>query len=433
MTCVRTGTAADAGIDAAPAPDAAPLIGPLTLTMYSTGTPVAFADVVIGAADGKMVASGQTNVAGVYSYPEFQEGMMVTAVVQGATVSVATIVTDLAPGTLVLGDPSTNTLRTPIVVNLPSYGQATSYEVDNGCSRNPSTDLVFTLPTRDACISAANQVRVVAYALNAANQRIAYSVTDSSYPPAGDIQAGAWKTDLSSVAISPSDIPATGSATVTFTARRSAVPRAIYASDALALTGTTLQTLRFAPGAFDMGTTTYLHDDVVQPLELVRRLFRGHVLGASGDISETVSFAQDFLGLPLMPMLDRTTAARPIVTFGTPAPTYDMTTVVLAIVRSRDPVTGYVVQMFVPPGRSSVQYPELPPALSAVIPVTGDTFAAPLVSFLAVDTLAGYRTVVSRPNFNALGGGAPPAFGTAYTTRHSLAEAAPSIGPAKPR
>ncbi len=429
LTCVRTGTSADA----APAPDAPPLVGALTVTLYSTGTPVAFADVVVGAADGSMVASGKTNSAGTYTYPSFQEGMMVTAVVQSATLSVATVVTDLAPGTLVLGDPTTNTARTPVVVNLPSYGQATSYEVDNGCTRQPSTDLVFTLATRDACISASNQVRIVAYAVNAAAQRIAYSVTDSAYPPAGNIQAGAWKTDLSSVAISPSDIPATGAATVTFTARRSAVPRSVYASDALTLTGTTLQTIRFAPGAFDMGTTMFQHDAIVPPLRVVRSLSRGHVVGASGDIPEPVSFANDFLGAPLMPMLDRTNGARPVVTFGTPAPSYDMTLVRLVATRTTDPVTGYGFVFFVPPGRSSVQVPELPASLSAVTPMTADNIGDPAVVLVDVDTLPGYRAIVAQPFFLNLATGAPPAFGAPYATRVSSATTAPRLTPAKPR
>jgi hypothetical protein len=436
MICVRRATLADAGIDAMPpVPDAGPLVGTLTLTVYgastppTAGVPTAFADVVVGAADGSMVAAGKTNSSGVFTFPDFHEGMMVTVVTQSATLGVAQVLTDLAPGSLVLGDPQVNATRGPITVDIPSFAQAITYEVDNGCTRNTSNDLVFTLTTRDACISATNQVRVVAYAVNASGQRVAYSVTDTAYPPAGTIQAGTWLTDLASVAITPSDFPATGSVTATFTGRRSAVPRATYGSDALALTGTTLATLRFAPGAFDVGTTQLGHDDIVQPLELTRLLYRGHALAATGDISEPVSFATDFLGTPLMPMLDRTDEARPVATFGTPAPTYDMALVRLAAIRSRDPTVIYTYVIYAPPGTSSVKVPELPASLSAVIPTAADTFGDPVVLLMDLDTVAAYRNVLAQTNFLTLAQGAPPALGAAYTTRVSGAQTAPQLQP----
>ena len=215
--------------------------------------------------------------------------------------------------------------------------------------------------------------------------------------------------------LTPANVPAAGTATIEITGRRTSTPRALYPSDSVTLTGPTVQTLRFAPGAYDTVATTTSHSDTANGYLQGRALIHGHPVAASStNIQESVDFASDFLAVPSNLDVDCTDPARPVTTLGAPAPTFDATLVYLRGLRGTDPVSQYLILFIAPPGKTSLKVPELPASLSAVTPEAADTLSVFIAAFVDIDVVNGYRPFLAIPNFIGFIAGQPPGVAGEY-------------------
>ncbi len=208
------------------APDAA-TFGMVTVHVYIGGKPAANVAVMYHEADGSYIGSMLTDSSGQVVISDMPVGGAVTAPVNPFGTAASSGETYLTSVTGVqVGDDITIGHSTPggrdtssvglVVENMPgAFAGATSYVVEAGCGTATSTTAGTVLRTtlQKSCVPASNTVDVVAYALDASGNRLAYSaaasvaLTGTQPNLSGSITMPAWQSDLGTYTIGLSNSP----------------------------------------------------------------------------------------------------------------------------------------------------------------------------------------------------------------------------------
>jgi hypothetical protein len=416
--CTTTNSAdADLTVDATPI-DGPPAVGPITVTFHdrTTRLPLAGVTIIVHDATGAVVTSGATAGDGTYTYATFTEGGMITAVEP----TVLTTVMQLKPGQNVFITPGPlPTDRGTITAQWVAFPGASNYTVDTGCAATtPAAALTSAaVAVRNNCLLAGTTLRLVAYALDAAGQRIAYSVTDVPFPAASPIMMGPWKTDYATALVRPSNFPDSSGGTPTVLAQlgvfASAVPTASYSASSAPMTAAVVTPLRFARGGSDYARVAVLQSIAGALTSVETR----RPLPAMVDYDEPIDLATAFLPR----VTDLTISADAARRVFTPVLTAPLASadVLLVIWQYMQPAAATYSWLIVTQFAPTVQLPALPASLAAYVPVAGSTTVQRAVILMDYSNLT-YTDHINGTRASILSGAERPPPTAPATFRQSL-------------
>jgi hypothetical protein len=207
----------DASISDASLPDAV-TTGLASITVTIGGTPLAGADVVLHDPAGEVTASLKTDVNG-RAEAEVAAGAMLTVIVRPEPDDEGFRVTymDVEPGdALELAFPSLSAEdRGTASVTLSPFEGAPLYRIDVECMSLVTTDISFpiTVYIDESCVSPNGNFHIVATALDAAWQPIAFStlrdIPSDPYVPV-PVTMPAWRQDFGTLDVVGTDVPPAG-------------------------------------------------------------------------------------------------------------------------------------------------------------------------------------------------------------------------------
>lgn len=190
----------DAGPDAAPID--AELPGPVTVTVTGAGGPIADVDVVFNDASGAVLGATTTDPSGEATAMVPSGGAVTVAVVSGgAHASISWLGVEPGDELTWAVEPPTPTSVGPVRVTLPgAFAGATHYTTQLGCADLAETtdgaaDVTGAIPA--PCLGSDGMFDVVASALDAGNNVVAYAFDTDVVPTAAGTTAvvlPAWQT-----------------------------------------------------------------------------------------------------------------------------------------------------------------------------------------------------------------------------------------------
>lgn len=376
----------DAAIPDAAVPDAA-LPGPVSLTMYGDGHPVADVDVVFGSADGTVVTHVQTGADGRAS-ADLLAGGSVTALLHAGDQFTAITWADVEPGDqLVWGTPEVAGSVGMVQVSLPGVlAGASRYEVRLGCLTMETTDptvAVSDLLTQK-CLGSDQNIDVVALGFAANGALVGYS-TDTEVPAvAGGLTAvtlDAWTTAVDPLTMTLHGAPA---------AAAKADLQVHFRIDGLDFGGPT------ASATFSGGTATldslYLKGNVADKLQYLVFVTLGTpeapegvgvIVGGHAATPATVDYDLATTLLPSITAASAGAAGTRVHIDWSAAGSLAATDGAILLARWSDGATSHQWFALVPPGVTSpYRLPALPDELAAFRPTVASAFTTPAVIFI---------------------------------------------------
>jgi hypothetical protein len=394
--------------DAVPAdaevPDADPS-GPVTITVTSEGNPIPGIDVLFSDPAGAEVSIQTTDA----------QGRATEVVLPGSAATIAVMIPGGAgngyaaiswlgvePGDDLVWqfDPPQPTVYGDLSVTLPgAHGGATSYELHTGCGTFsvPDPGVPATGALMSDCLGSDTNIDVLAYALDSANQPIAYS-HDTDVPAVSggttSVTLGAWQTTFDPLTVTLTGAPA-------------------------AATGAGLETTLFADGigfagpggggGFTAGTATLqsgyptgfaerlVYSTFIQlgpnPEDGVGALLVGH--------PDTPATDSRDLATLLLPAIGSATAANAqgrLEVGWTSSGAFDAADGILVMSQWIDGADNHLWFLLAPPGATNpFQLPVLPDDLAAFRPTASSVFDVPSLFLLEADFIDGY------PEFREVG------------------------------